>query len=452
LKEGGIIKAGYHPELDGLRGISKEGKGWIFRLEAEERKKTGISSLKVRYNQVFGYYIEVTKSNLPLVPAYYERRQTLVNAERFVTPELKEFEAKVLGAEEAICQLEYRLFEEVRQKIAEATPRLYRTASVVAFVDALASLAEVADRYDYVRPQIDEEDEIRIVDGRHPVLERMSLQERFVPNDVLLNTKEHQLLILTGPNMAGKSTYLRQVALIVLMAQMGSFVPAQEARIGVVDRIFTRIGALDNIMMGQSTFMVEMTETARILSQATSKSLVILDEIGRGTSTFDGLSIAWAVAEYLHDHPTVRPKTLFATHYHELTELSLTKERAQNLNVAVREWNGEIIFLRKIVEGGTNRSYGIQVARLAGLPQEVIDRAKEILRNLERGELDAAGMPKLATSKNAPVKPRGSQQLLLFNPGDPIRSELKRIKVDQLTPLEALNLLSQLQRKAEEEG
>jgi DNA mismatch repair protein MutS len=451
LREGGLIKSNYNKELDDLREIGREGKGWILHLEAGERKRTGISSLKVRYNQVFGYYIEVTKSNLHLVPSNYERKQTLVNAERFVTPELKEFEAKVLGAEEAICQLEYRLFEDIRQKVSDQTPRLQKTASAIAVIDLLCSLAEVADRYDYNRPVVDEGEEIVIDDGRHPVLERMGLSERFVPNDTLLNTQEHQILIITGPNMAGKSTYLRQVALIILMAQIGSFVPAREAKIGVVDRIFTRVGALDNIMRGQSTFMVEMMETARILNQATSRSLVVLDEIGRGTSTFDGLSIAWAVAEYLHDHPSLRPKTLFATHYHELTELSLTKERVRNYNVAVREWGGEIIFLRKIVEGGTNRSYGIQVARLAGLPQKVINRAKEILSNLERGELDSMGLPKIAKSKIAGSKPPALVQPSLFVQADPIRAQLKKIKIDQLTPLDALNVLDDLKKNAETE-
>jgi len=451
IKEGGIIKPNYDKELDGLRAIGKEGKGWILQLEAKERKATGISSLKVRYNQVFGYYIEVTKSNLHLVPDHYIRKQTLVNAERFIIPELKEFEAKVLGAEEAICQLEYRLFEDIRKKVCDATPRLQKTASAIAIVDILASMADIADRYDYIRPIVDEGDEIVIRDGRHPVLERMGLSERFIPNDTEMNNQEHQILIITGPNMAGKSTYLRQVALIVLMAQMGCFVPAKEARIGVVDRIFTRIGALDNIMRGQSTFMVEMMETARILSQATSRSLVVLDEIGRGTSTFDGLSIAWAVAEYLHDHSSFRPKTLFATHYHELTELVLTKERVKNYNMAVREWGGEIIFLRKIVEGGTNRSYGIQVARLAGLPQKVIDRAKEILSNLEKSELDAMGMPKIATTKMVISKPHTPSQLSLFVQSDPIRSELKKLKIDRLTPLEAINILDELKKKAEKE-
>jgi len=451
IKEGGIIKPNYDKELDGLREIGREGKGWILQLEAEEKKKTGISSLKVRYNQVFGYYIEVTKSNLHLVPNHYIRKQTLVNAERFITPELKEFETKVLGAQEAICQLECRLFEEVRKKVSDETSRLQKTASAITIIDILGSMAEIADRYDYVQPVMDEGDEIIIRDGRHPVLERMGLSERFVPNDTQMNSPEHQILIITGPNMAGKSTYIRQVALIILMAQMGSFVPAREAKIGVVDRIFTRIGALDNIMRGQSTFMVEMTETARILNQATSKSLVVLDEIGRGTSTFDGLSIAWAVAEHLHDHPSLRPKTLFATHYHELTELALTKERVKNYNVAVKEWGGEIIFLRKIVEGGTNRSYGIQVARLAGLPPRVIDRAKEILSNLEKGELDTMGMPKIATTKIPGLKPKPPFQPSLFVQPDPIRLELKKVKTDQLTPLEALNILDELRKKAEKD-
>jgi DNA mismatch repair protein MutS len=451
LKEGGIIKPGFNQELDELRQITRQGRGWILKLEADERSKTGVSSLKVRYNQVFGYYIEVTKSNLHLVPAHYQRKQTLANAERFTTPELKAFESKVLGAEEAICQLEYRLFEEVRREVSNSTLRLQQTASAVAMFDVTAALAEVADRHQYVRPQVNEGDEVVIVDGRHPVLETTEAGERFVPNDTRINGTEHQVLIITGPNMAGKSTYLRQVALIVLMAQMGSFVPAGEARIGVVDRLFTRIGASDNITRGQSTFMVEMTETAQILNQATDRSLIVLDEIGRGTSTFDGLSIAWAVAEYLHDHPSFRPKTLFATHYHELTELTLTKERIKNLNVAVKEWNGEIIFLRKILEGGASRSYGIQVARLAGLPQKVIERAKEILSNLESSELDALGMPKLATSKRLASKRQSPAQLSLFVRADPLRAELSRLNIDSLTPLEALNVLHELKKRAEPE-
>lgn len=451
VKEGGLLKPHFNQELDELREIGREGKKWIIQLEAEERKKTGINSLKVRYNQVFGYYIEVTKSNLHLVPGHYIRRQTLVNAERFITPELKEFETRVLGAEEAVCQLEYRLFEEIREKVSGEMPKLQKTASAIAVIDVLCSMAEVADRYDYCRPILDEGEEIVIQDGRHPVLERMSLSERFVPNDTLLDRHERQVLILTGPNMAGKSTYLRQVAIIILMAQTGSFVPAAEARVGLVDRIFTRIGALDNIMRGQSTFMVEMMETARILQQATSRSLVVLDEVGRGTSTFDGLSIAWAVVEHLHDHSLLRPRTLFATHYHELTELALTKERVKNYNMAVKEWGGEIIFLRKVVEGGANRSYGIQVARLAGLPANVIDRAKEILSNLERGEFDSMGMPKIARSKAATSKLRAPVQPSLFSRSDPIRSELKRIDPNQITPIEALKILSELKKNAETE-
>jgi DNA mismatch repair protein MutS len=451
IREGGIIKSNYNKELDELRQISREGKGWILKLEAEEKMKTGISSLKIRYNQVFGYSIEVTKSNLHLVPDRYIRKQNQVNGERFITPELKEFEKKVLGAEEAINRLESQIFEEVRKRISDATPRLQKAAYAVAVIDVLGSLAEVAERYNYTQPVVDEEARLVIQDGRHPVIERMTLQERFVPNDTEVDHEARQILVITGPNMAGKSTYLRQVALITLMAQMGSFVPARQAQIGLVDRVFTRIGASDNLSMGQSTFMVEMMETARILNQATSRSLVILDEIGRGTSTFDGLSIAWAVVEYLHDHPHLRPKTLFATHYHELTELALTKERVKNYNVAVSEWNHEIIFLRKIVEGGTNRSYGIQVARLAGIPQRVIDRAREILLNLEKGEFDATGMPKIARTKNPSGKPRVSAQLSLFDRPDPVRAELRKIQVDRLTPLEALNVLDDLKKKAARE-
>lgn len=451
VKEGGIIKENFDKELDQLREVNRQGKGWVLKFESEERARTGIPSLKVRYNQVFGYYIEVTKSNLHLVPKNYIRKQTLVNAERFITPELKEFETKILGAEESICQLEFRLFEEIRKRVSKETPKIQKTATSIGIVDVLATLADISDRYNYNRPLVDEDDEIVIRDGRHPVLERMNLSERFVPNDTYLNTRDQQIMIITGPNMAGKSTYLRQVALIVIMAQMGCFVPASFAKIGIVDRIFTRIGALDNIMRGQSTFMVEMMETANILNQATSKSLVILDEIGRGTSTFDGLSIAWAVTEYLHDHPILRPKTLFATHYHELTELALTKERVKNYNVAVKEWAGEIIFLRKIIEGGTNRSYGIQVARLAGLPEKVIERAKEILSNLEKGEFDGKGLPKIAKQKNSYHSIKTPAQLTLFNEPDPLRSELRRIEIEKLTPLEAIYLLDKLKKKAETE-
>ena len=449
LTEGGIFKDGYNYELDELRGISRDGKGWIARMEGEERQRTGISSLKVRYNQVFGYYIEVTNPNLALVPEDYIRKQTLTNAERFITPQLKEYESKVLGAEERIKSLEHALFRSLREQVAGHNRRIQGTAAAVGQLDALLSLAEVADKFGYNRPRVTEGDEIVIVEGRHPVVERMGHLEPFVPNDAHLDCGENQLIIITGPNMAGKSTYIRQVALICLMAQMGGFVPARDAAIGLVDRIFTRVGASDNLAMGESTFMTEMRETADILKEATPRSLVILDEIGRGTSTFDGLSIAWAVAEYLHD--AKGPKTLFATHYHELTELAMTKPRVKNFNVAVSEWNGEIIFLRRIVEGGTNRSYGIQVARLAGLPDAVVARAREVLANLETGELDEKGMPRLARSKEK----RGEHernQLNLFGVKDgQLYRELLSLNPDQLTPLEAIKLLYQWKKMMEEE-
>jgi DNA mismatch repair protein MutS len=449
LREGGMIQDGYHPELDELRSIKRDGKRWIAHLEAEEKTKTGMNFLKVRFNQVFGYYIEVTKSNLSLVPDYYIRKQTLSNAERFITPQLKEYESKILSAEERINRLEYDLFQEVRQEISVQAHRVQRTASAIATLDALISLAEVADRLDYVMPTVNDGDEIVIIDGRHPVIESLNLAERFVPNDVRLDCNENQLIIVTGPNMAGKSTDLRQVALIVLMAQIGSFVPAQEATIGLVDRIFTRVGAFDNLAQGKSTFMIEMVETANILDNATHRSLIILDEIGRGTSTFDGVSIAWAVAEYIHDYPKLGAKTLFATHYHELTELALTKEKAKNYNFAVREWNDEVVFLRKIMEGATNRSYGIQVARLAGLPKQLLDRAREILKNLESSELDEIGMPKIARGKGR-ISPRRATQLNLFQAQeDLLRKELLTIDIENMTPIEALMKLQELKSKAE---
>jgi DNA mismatch repair protein MutS len=448
LTEGGIFKDGYNEELDELRGISRDGKGWIARMEGQERQRTGISSLKVRYNQVFGYYIEVTNPNLALVPEDYIRKQTLTNAERFITPQLKEYESKVLGAEGRIKSLEHALFRRLRERVAGHNRRIQGTASAVGTLDALFSLAEVADKFGYNRPRVTEGDEIVIVEGRHPVVERMGHLEPFVPNDARLDCGQNQLIIITGPNMAGKSTYIRQVALICLMAQMGGFVPARDATIGLVDRIFTRVGASDNLAMGESTFMTEMRETADILNEATPRSLVILDEIGRGTSTFDGLSIAWAVAEFLHD--TKGPKTLFATHYHELTELAMTKPRIKNFNVSVSEWNGEIIFLRRIVEGGTNRSYGIQVARLAGLPDEVVARAREILANLETGELDEKGMPRLARSKGRGEE-RDQDQLNLFGIRDSqLYRELLNLNPDQLTPLEAIKLLYQWKKMMEE--
>jgi len=446
LREGGIIAPGYHAELDELRSISREGKGFIARLEAQEKARTGIGSLKIRYNKVFGYYIEITRTNLANIPEDYQRRQTLANAERFITPELKEYEDKVLGAEERICDLEYQLFQAVREEVAAHGEQIARTADLLATLDVLVSLAELAADRDYCCPLVDDSDLLSITDGRHPVIEEMHLGERFVPNDVLLDT-EHQILMITGPNMAGKSTFMRQVALITLMAQIGSFVPASEAHIGIVDRIFTRVGAADNLARGQSTFMVEMTETANILRHASPKSLVILDEIGRGTSTFDGVSIAWAVAEFLHDSVDHGAKTLFATHYHELTELSVTRPRLKNFNIAVKEWNDQIIFLRKIVPGGASHSYGIQVARLAGLPVAVIDRAKEILRNLEKGEYTDNGLPRLASGRQQSVQGPESPQMALFTQDeDLLRQRLKGIRIATLTPLEALNLLDELKR------
>ncbi|MBW2121422.1 MAG: DNA mismatch repair protein MutS, partial [Deltaproteobacteria bacterium] len=448
VREGGIIREGYNGELDELRRVIREGKTWIARLEREEKDRTGINSLKVRFNQVFGYYIEITRPQLHRVPEDYIRKQTLTHGERFITPRLKEYESRVLGAEEKIKRLEYELFDGIRKRISRESQRIQQTASDLARIDALASLARVADSNGYSRPRLNRGTEIDIRGGRHPVVEQMRPSEVFVPNDLLCDCKENQLLIITGPNMAGKSTFLRQVALIVLMAQMGSFVPAESATIGIVDRIFTRVGASDNLARGQSTFMVEMTETARILKDATPRSLIILDEIGRGTSTFDGLSIAWAVAEYLHDAPGLGAKTLFATHYHELTELALTKPRVANFNFAVREWNDEIIFLRRLVPGGTSRSYGIQVARLAGLPEEVVERAKEILGNLERGELTQGGVPRLALGKGREGLPR---QLGLFPPWDDwIKKELMQLSIDTMSPVEALNKLYELKKRTEE--
>jgi DNA mismatch repair protein MutS len=445
LREGGIIRDGYNADLDELRTISREGKSWIARLEAEQREQTGISSLKVRFNKVFGYYIEVTRTHLDRVPETYIRKQTLANAERYITPELKEYEDKVLGAEDRLVELEYELFQQVRKLVAEQGERLQQSATALAALDVLASLADVAHEQNYVSPQIDESQELFIRDGRHPVVETMSLDERFVPNDVEMDLESNQILIITGPNMAGKSTFMRQVALIVLMAQIGSMVPAAEAKVGVVDRIFTRVGASDNLARGQSTFMVEMTETANILNHATPRSLIVLDEIGRGTSTFDGVSIAWSVAEFLHDNNQVAAKTLFATHYHELTDLSLTRERVQNYNIAVKEWNDQIIFLRRIVKGGASHSYGIQVARLAGLPQEVIDRSKEILRNLESGEYESQGQPRLAKSKGEPREQK-SQLPLFVSETDAIRERLEGVDVSVLTPIEAINLIDELKK------
>ena len=447
-RAGGVIRSGCDPTVDELRGLSRSGKQWITELEASERAQTGIASLKVRYNQVFGYYIEVTKPNLHLVPPEYRRKQTTANAERFITPQLEEYEAKVVGAEERVRALEFELFTQLVAEIAAHQARLSRTAAAIARLDVLCALATIAERHQYARPLLTRGRRVVIRDGRHPVVEVMAGRSGFVPNDCTLDPDGPQILTLTGPNMAGKSTYLRQVALITLMAQMGSFVPAAAAEIGIVDRLFTRVGASDNLAGGESTFMVEMRETADILAHLTPCSLVILDEIGRGTSTFDGISIAWAVAEYLHA-ATSRPLVLFATHYHELTDLARLHERIENCSVAVREWKGEVVFLRRIVPGPASQSYGIQVARLAGVPGPVITRAKEILHNLEEGEFNEAGQPRLAQHDG--VQPA---QLALFVARErSLRDELSRIDINQLTPVDALtrlHALVELARKDDE--
>lgn len=444
LREGGLIRPGLSPELDEMREIIAHGKDTIARIEAAERERTGIGSLKIRYNKVFGYYLEVTHTHRAKVPAHYIRKQTLANAERFITPELKEYEEKILGAQGRSRELEYELFEALRKDVGAASATLLSTADAVATVDALVSFARIAAEYDYRRPTVDDGPIIDIREGRHPIVERMNPLERFVPNDVLVGEGDARLLMITGPNMAGKSTVMRQTALICLLAQMGSFVPASEARIGVVDRIFTRVGASDALAQGQSTFMVEMAEAALILGEASERSLVIIDEIGRGTSTFDGLAIAWAVAEELHDR--VRARTMFATHYHELTDLALTRPGIRNMHIAVKEWNGQVIFLRRLLPGATSRSYGIQVARLAGLPAGVIERAGEVLENLESGELDEVGRPRLASSHHKDAAETGPAQYQLFSQSLPtaIAARLAEINPDELTPLQALVILREL--------
>jgi len=410
LRDGGIIRKGYHSELDELRAAATEGRQWLAEFQVREQERTGIKNLKVRHNKVFGFYIEITKSNLAMAPENYLRKQTLVNAERFITPELKDYENRILGAQDRAVDLEYQLFCEVRDFAVGQTAPAQETAAAVAQIDVLAALADRALVLRYVRPRMSDGDALTIREGRHPVLEQMPEAERFVPNDTCLDGSVNQLIIITGPNMAGKSTYIRQVALIVILAQMGSFVPAAEAEIGVVDRVFTRVGASDDLARGRSTFMVEMQETANILHHATCRSLIVLDEIGRGTSTFDGISIAWAVAEFLHNQPEAKAKTLFATHYHELTDLALTMPGVKNYNVLVREKDDRVVFLRKIVPGAADKSYGIQVARLAGLPATVIERAGEILRNLEDSEFGEGGQPKIA--EHRPRKRREDQDQL----------------------------------------
>jgi DNA mismatch repair protein MutS len=439
LNTGGAIRPGNDSKLDELVEMATSGRDFIARLEQQERSNTGISSLKIKFNRVFGYYIEVTKPNLHLVPEHYRRKQTTANAERYETDELKLKEDQILSAQENRLVLERTLVAELVERVRADGERILQVAKQVANSDVVAALAELASDQGYCRPQVDDSELIDIAEGRHPVVEQLMKTERFVPNDVKVDCNDQQLLIITGPNMAGKSTTIRQVALIAIMAQMGSFVPAASARIGLVDRIFTRIGAADNLARGQSTFMVEMIETAHILHHATRHSLLILDEIGRGTSTFDGLSIAWAVAEFVHDR--VGARTLFATHYHQLSDLTLTKSRVANYTISVKEWNDQIIFLRRLVSGITNRSYGIQVGKLAGLPALVVERAKEVLANLEGQEFDEIGAPRL--SRTAAVEGRSPGQLQLFGAPapSPLDAELAELDLDGLSPLEALQLL-----------
>ena len=456
MKEGGIIRNGYNEEVDTLRNAKADGKDWLAKLEEKERETTGIKNLKIKYNKVFGYYLEVTNSYKNMVPDYYTRKQTLANAERYITPELKELEDTILGAEDKLYALEYELYSTVRNTIASQVERIQKTARAIASLDVFASLALVAERNRYVRPQINTQGVMDIKDGRHPVVEKMIPHDMFIPNDTYLDDKKHRVSIITGPNMAGKSTYMRQAALIVLMAQMGSFVPAAEANIGLADRIFTRVGASDDLASGQSTFMVEMTEVANILRNATNRSLLILDEIGRGTSTFDGLSIAWAVVEYISDTKLLGAKTLFATHYHELTELEGKIENVNNYCIAVKEKGDDIVFLRKIVKGGADKSYGIQVAKLAGVPDLVIGRAKEIVEELSNEDIttrvsEIAAKEQAGRKKNRPKKydELDIAQMSLFDTvkDDDVLEELKNIDVANLTPVDALNMVYRLQNK-----
>lgn len=455
MKEGGIIKDGYHEEVDRLRTAKSKGKEWLARLEEQEREKTGIKNLRIRYNKVFGYYLEVTNSFKNLVPDYYTRKQTLANAERYIIPELKELEDTILGAEDKLYALEYELYSEVRDAIAAEVLRIQKTAKAVAQIDAFASLALTAERNQYVRPKINEKGTIDIRDGRHPVVEKMIPSETFIANDTYLDDKKNRISVITGPNMAGKSTYMRQTALIVLMAQIGSFVPASSANIGLVDRIFTRVGASDDLASGQSTFMVEMTEVANILRNATSKSLLILDEIGRGTSTFDGLSIAWAVIEHISNSKLLGAKTLFATHYHELTELEGKISNVNNYCIAVKEKGDDIIFLRKIVKGGADKSYGIQVARLAGVPESVTSRAKEIVEELVQADITTR-IKDIAVQGGEKPKIKAKHydevdlaQMSLFDTvkDDDVIQEIEDLDLANLTPIDALNTLYQLQNK-----
>lgn len=441
ITEGDLIKEDFNDEIKKYKLAKKEGRNWILNLQLKEREKTGINSLKISYNKIFGYFIEVTKTHKSKVPDYYEIKQTLVNCERYTTKELKEYENLILEAEEKLLSLEYEIFNQIRIEISKQTERIQKTAHALALIDVYLALAETAKLNNYIMPEVNNNKELKILNSRHPVIEALQETE-FVPNDIYLNDDDSRMYIITGPNMAGKSTYIRQIALNVLMAQMGSFIPAADATIGIVDRIFTRVGASDNLIKGQSTFMVEMIETANIINNASQNSLIILDEIGRGTSTFDGLSLAWAIAEYILDKRRIGAKTLFATHYHELAGLSEVHKGIQNYNIAVKEWNGEIIFLRKIVKGSVDKSYGIEVAKLAGIPQTIITRAKELLKNLEKEELNLIESTKTADEKNV--------QLSLFSLNEENENwitEIKNLDINKLTPLDALNKLAYIKDK-----
>jgi DNA mismatch repair protein MutS len=445
ITEGGILKEGINKELDELRGISKNGKSWITEYQQKERERTGIEKLKIGYNRVFGYYIEVTNLYKDKVPEDYTRKQTLTNSERFITPELKDYEQKVLSSEEKIRKIEYGIFNETRESVSERTEEILKIAALTSELDVLYSLGTAAYKYGYSAPVVDESLSIEIQDGCHPILLSIMPEGAFVPNDIFVNAEKEEFIIITGPNMSGKSTYIRQAAILVIMAQMGSFVPAKKAVIGVVDRLFTRIGASDEISRGQSTFMVEMTEVANILNNATDRSFIILDEVGRGTSTFDGVSIAWAMAEYIMEH--IKARTLFATHYHELTEIVLTAPHAKNLNVSVKEWNDTVLFLHKIVEGAADKSYGIHVADIAGIPSEVIQRAEEVLENLELGSLGENNLPKLAEKREPDRQP---VQLSIFDMrNERVLKKIKEIDINSITPIEALNILDSIQKEVE---
>ncbi len=450
ITDGNLFRDGYHKELDELRQISRDGKGWIARLEQKEREESGIPSLKVGFNKVFGYYIEVTNTHLDKVPEHYIGKQTLVNSQRFISPDLKEYESKVLGAEERIQNIEYELFVKIRARIFEETPRLLQYVGIIAEIDFITNLAWIAYHNNYCRPAFNDEGILEILDSRHPVVERLLVGEAFIPNDISLNHQDHLIALITGPNMAGKSTYLRQVGLIAVMAQMGSFVPASSANMPVFDKVFTRVGASDNLAMGQSTFLVEMIETSNILNSATPNSLILLDEIGRGTSTFDGLSLAWSIVEYIHNIKRLKSMTLFATHYHELTELENVLDGVKNYNVSVKEWNDEMVFVRKIERGGSDQSYGIQVARLAGMPDKVIRRAKQILENLEAHELSPQGLTARMRKQLASQTPQRDIFEILYEKTEEkqgLLDEVRDLELDKMTPLEALQYLMELQKK-----